>query len=242
MPRPSRLVVAALAAATTFALAIAPAAAHVTVNPPQATPGGFTKLTFRVPNERSDASTTSVAIQFPEDHPLAFVSVRPTAGWAYSVERAPLDTPIDMEGTQITEAVRTITWTGGPVGPGEFQEFDVSVGPLPEDVDQLVFPAVQTYSSGEVVRWVEEADPGQEEPEHPAPVLRLTVADGAAGDEAAGDEATTTSAVATATGEQAATSEGGDDGSSNTLAVVALVVGIVGILTGIGGIALATRR
>jgi hypothetical protein len=37
-----------------------------------------------------------------------------------------------------------------------------------------VFKAVQTYDSGEVVRWIEEAAEGAEEPEHPAPVLNLT--------------------------------------------------------------------
>ena len=52
--------------------------------------------------------------------------------------------------TKNGETVRTITWTAGPgvrIRPGEYQEFDVSAGPLPEDTDQLVLPAVQTYGT-----------------------------------------------------------------------------------------------
>ena len=46
------------------------------------------------------------------------------------------------------------------------QEFDVSAGPLPEDTDRLVLPAVQTSNSGEVV--ARGAPPAEgAEPEHP---------------------------------------------------------------------------
>ena len=74
------------------------------------------------------------------------------------------------------------------IKPGQFQEFDVSLGPLPE-VDQIVFKALQTYSDGEVVRWIEEPASGQE-PEYPAPVLKLTKAqdDGTAASPAADDD------------------------------------------------------
>ena len=55
---------------------------------------------------------------------------------------------------QVTEAVSTITWSGGELKPGEFTEFDISVGPLPDDADSLTFKALQTYSDGDVVRWI----------------------------------------------------------------------------------------
>lgn len=154
MRRFALLLVAALG------MAAAPAAAHVTVNPQEAAKGGFAKLAFRVPNEREAPATVQVEIVFPSDHPLRSVSVRPRPGWTYSVER---------EG----EAVARITWTGGVIRPGEFEEFEVSGGPLPTDADRLVFRALQTYDNGEVVRWIEEAVEGGPEPEHPAPVLSL---------------------------------------------------------------------
>ncbi len=74
--------------------------------------------------------------------------------------------------------VKRITWEGGPINPGEFAEFEVSAGRMPQDADQLVFKALQTYSSGEVVRWIEESPPGGERPEHPAPVLKLVEPEG----------------------------------------------------------------
>ena len=64
---------------------------------------------------------------------------------------------------------------------GQFQDFDLSLGQLPES-GKLVFNALQTYSSGEKVNWNEvSADPSVE-PEHPAPILTITPA---AADEAA---------------------------------------------------------
>ena len=83
-----------------------------------------------------------------------------------------LDEPVDAFGQEVTEVVDTVTWTGGEIGAGEFDTFSLSVGPLPEDVDELAFPAIQTYSSGEEVAWIEPTPEGGEEPERPAPVLR----------------------------------------------------------------------
>ena len=47
---------------------------------------------------------------------------------------------------------------------------------MPEGVDSLSFPADQTYSDGEVVKWAEVAKDGADEPEHPAPTLKLAAA------------------------------------------------------------------
>lgn len=173
MTHGARRTAAALIGGLLFVVAAGPAIAHVTVNPREAAKGGFAKLTFRVPNERDDAGTTKVEVAFPAEHPVENVSVKPQPGWAYSVERSPAG------------AVTKVTWTGGPIKPGEFDEFDLSMGPLPDDAEQLVFKALQTYESGEVVRWIEEQAAGAEEPEHPAPVLQLVAGDE---DEAAGEE------------------------------------------------------
>ena len=70
-------------------------------------------------------------------------------------------------------AVRGITWTGGTFGPNEFQQFVVRAT-LPKRGQRVTFKAVQTYSDGEVVRWIQETVKGAPEPEHPAPVVHLT--------------------------------------------------------------------
>jgi uncharacterized protein YcnI len=184
-------VVAGAVAALVLAIG-APASAHVTVSSANAAQGGYTKATFRVPNESDTASTTKLEVTLPiKDAPVASVSVKPVPGWTAVVTKGKLDKPLEAHGTQIKEAVEKITWTAsadGAVKPGQFQEFDVSLGPLPQ-VDQMVFKALQTYSDGTVVRWIDEpAAAGAEEPESPAPVLKLAkaTAEGAAPAAAAG--------------------------------------------------------
>ncbi|NUT45006.1 MAG: YcnI family protein, partial [Thermoactinospora sp.] len=164
-----------LAAATALTLGLAmPALAHVTIQPGTAPQGGFTKVAFRVPNERDDAGTVKLEVSFPTDHPLAFVSVKPLPGWKAEVVESKLPTPVKVEDGELEEAVTKVVWSGGKINPGEFQEFEVSMGRLPTGVDQLVFPATQTYSSGEVVKWADPPAAGGAEAEHPAPVLKLT--------------------------------------------------------------------
>ncbi|WP_448624044.1 YcnI family copper-binding membrane protein [Geodermatophilus sp. URMC 64] len=214
---------AALAAVVAvLALGVGVASAHVTVSSTDAAAGGFGELTFRVPTESDTASTTSLRVQLPTDTPLAFVSVKPVPGWTATVETTPLDPPVTVEGSEISEAVSQVTWTADPgagIQPGEYQSFSISAGPLP-DAESLVLPAIQGYDDGTEVAWVEPSVEGQAEPEHPAPTLSLT---------AAGDEAAPAATTPTA----------GTEDEGNGLAVTALVVGIVGLLAGIAGVALA---
>jgi uncharacterized protein YcnI len=228
-----------LAAGAALVLPATSALAHVTVNPREATGGSYAKLAFRVPNERDDAGTTKLEVNLPADHPFASVSVRPQAGWTYTVERTKLDPPIKSHDNEISEVVSKITWTGGTIKPGEFNEFEVSVGPLPSDADTITFKAIQTYSNGEIVRWIEEATPGGSEPERPAPVLKLTKA------AAAGSTATT---ATTAPGSEAQAGEvaesGGKNAASKSDVDSARTFGILGMVFGLLGFvsAMAARR
>jgi uncharacterized protein YcnI len=215
----------------------APAAAHVTVSPREATQGGYGRVAFRVPTESDTASTTKVEVNFPEDAAVASVSTMPVPGWTVQVERRTVDPPLEVHGSQVTEAVSKITWTAtgdAAIKPGEFQEFPVSMGPLPE-VDRMVFKTLQTYSDDNVVRWIEEPPVGGgEEPDSPAPVLTLTAAtDG---------ESPAASAPAT-TGPQADPVAADDDDGDPLLlglAVAGLVAGLAGLL--LGALALARTR
>jgi uncharacterized protein len=200
-----------------------PASAHVTVNPKEAPKGSFATLTFNVPNEKDDASTTKVEVNLPTDHPIASVSVEPVPGWQVAVQKSKLAQPLQSDDGEVTDAVSQITWSGGQITPGQFQRFVISVGPLPENTNSLVFKALQTYSDGDVVRWIETAAPGGEEPEHPAPTLQLTAA---TNDEQAAAPV--------------ATSDSGDD-DSNTLAIVGIVLGAVALLVGAGALVMGRR-
>jgi uncharacterized protein YcnI len=226
LPKNAALV-AATVAGLTLALA-APAAAHVTVNPSTATPGGFTKLGIRVPNESDSADTTKVEINLPADVPVASVSVKPVPGWTAVAVKSKLAKPLEAHGTQITEAVSKITWTaqaGAAVKPGQFQEFDVSLGPLPES-GQMVFKALQTYSDGTVVRWIDEPTTDGTEVEHPAPVLKLVAAPAAS--------ATAAPALAAAAAEE----KSGADG----LGIAGLLAGLVALLLSAAAFVRAGRR
>ena len=225
----------AVAAAAAAALALpAAASAHVTVNPNTATQGGYTKVTFRVPNERDDASTTKLEIALPTDKPIASVSLKPVQGWTAVAENGKLATPIKTDDGEITEAVVKITWTASPdaaIKPHQFQEFDVSLGPLPA-TDQIVFKALQTYSNGEVVRWIDEPAAGTEA-EHPAPVLKLAKkADASAPASAAAGPAAV------------ADGEGDDDGDGTAigLGVAGLVLGLAGLVVAVLAFRRATPR
>jgi uncharacterized protein YcnI len=211
-------------------LAVAgPAGAHVTIQPGEAAQGGFATEWFQVPNERDDAATVSVQVTFPEDTPIEHVSVEPVPGWQAQIERRSLDEPIGEGEDATTEVVSSITWSGGRIEPGQFQRFGVSMGPLPDDAESLEFGAVQTYSSGEVVRWIEPVPASGEEPEHPAPTLTLTAATGDEHGGGAADEAA--SGEAAASDDHLATSD--DVDSAKTIGIIGIVVGALGVILAI---------
>ncbi|MFJ5876392.1 YcnI family protein [Streptomyces sp. NPDC093088] len=223
--------------------------AHVSVQPQgEAAKGGYATVNIKVPNERDNASTVKLEVSFPLDHPLASVMPQPVPGWKAEVTKSKLDKPLELHGRKINEAVSKVTWTadGSKIGPGQFQQFPLSLGQLPEDVDQLVLKAVQTYDNKEVVRWIEEQKEGAEEPQNPAPVLKLS----AASDDHHGGGGAAPSATASAsasTGEK----DGHDDkagdheekaaaessASSSSSDTTARVLGVVGILIGVAGVA-----
>jgi uncharacterized protein YcnI len=228
-----------LAASTALTLGLAlPALAHVTINPGTAEQGGFSKVAFRVPNERDDAKTVKVEVSFPADHPLAFVSVKPVPGWDVKVTEGKLPKPVTTEYGELTEAVTKVVWSGGEIGKGQFQEFEVSMGKLPTGVDQLVFPTKQTYSGGEVVDWDDAPKADGTEAERPAPVLKLTPAAGEAAVTATTTATTAASAPAAAPSVAPAASTAASDGTARLLGGAGLAVGVIGIVVAV----LALRR
>ena len=205
-----------MSVAVAAAVLAAPAAAHahVTLQPSEAPAGGFTRLNVRVPNERDDASTTKVDVQFPGG--FEFVSYEPVPGWKAKLTRE-------------RKEVRRVTFTGtkdSAIRPGQFRDFGLSVGvPEGKPGDKLTFKALQTYSSGEIVRWI-----GPEDGETPAPTVELTAGEDA-GHAAAAAPAAATPAAATTD----------DGGGSDGLAIAALVVGALGLVAGVGALASARR-
>jgi uncharacterized protein YcnI len=219
-------VAAGLAGAAALVLLGASAAsAHVHVDGEDATRGGYGLLTFRVPTESATASTTAVTVTMPTRTPIASASVQPVPGWTATVTTTRLAKPITTDDGRVSTAVSRIEWkaaTGAGIAPGQFQQFAVSAGPLP-DVVELRFPTLQTYSDGTTVNWNQVAT-GSVEPEHPAPVLALAAAEGAAvpidrGSQAVLDPSALTTAVVVGI-------------VAVVLAAAALVVALIGLLRG----------
>ncbi|MEU4267782.1 YcnI family protein [Streptomyces sp. NPDC026092] len=228
--------------------------AHVGVQPQgEAAKGGYATVNVKVPNERDNASTVKVEVNFPANHPLASVMPQPVPGWKAEVTKSKLAKPLELHGKTINEAVTKVTWTaegGAKIGPGQFQQFPLSLGQLPENADQLVIKAIQTYDNNEVVRWIEEPKEGAAEPEHPAPVLKLS----AAKDDHHGGGATTDPKTDEKAGHDHKSDAKAEDGKGHTESAssasdssdtTARVLGVVGILIGVAGVAfglLAGRR
>jgi uncharacterized protein YcnI len=205
------------------------AMAHVTVKPGSVEGGGYSVVSFRVPNERDDASTTQLRVTLPTDQPMGSVQTTAVPGWKITTNTRQLDEPIEMHGEPLDTVVSEVTWTAtdGGIRPGQFQDFNVSLGQLPES-GEMVFNALQTYSSGENVNWNEvSADPAVE-PEHPAPVLTITPAAAEQGSGAA-DQGSQPGQE-----EQVGTAAESDNGSLVTLAIMfsgaALVLSLVAAL------------
>lgn len=184
------------------------ASAHVSVSSTDAKAGGFGKLVFRVPTESETASsTTKVTVELPAKTPFAFVSTQAKPGWTVKLEEKTLDKPIKVEGFTVSKAVTSVTWTatGDGVAPGQFDEFALSVGPIPK-VKSLGFAVRQGYSDKSTANW-DQIQSGKTEPEHPAPTLDLST--------------------------PAPKAENSSGGSNQVLGIIALALAAVGVALGL---------
>jgi uncharacterized protein YcnI len=202
------------------------AQAHVTVQPGSAEGGSFSVIAFRVPNEQDGARTTQLQVMLPDDQPIGSVQTTPIPGWKITTKTRHLDKPIEMFGEQLDTVVAQVSWTAtdGGIRPGQFQDFNLSLGQLPES-GELVFNAVQTYSNGDRVDWNQiSADPSVE-PEHPAPILTITPP--------AAKQDSTASGGQASDDEQVTATQGGNGSDTilpSVLSVVALLLSIVAVL------------
>lgn len=236
------------AALVAGALLVVPATAgaHVTVHPNEVPAGGFTVLNVNVPNETDDTAVTKVELQLPPG--FAFLSTAAIPGWTAKTTSSKLATPIKTDDGEISTQVDTVTWTadGKGIAPGTFGQFPISVR-IPDQAGKpLTFKALQTYSDGKVARWI--GAPGSDDP---APQVAVTeadeeVADYPAGAPGAGGSHSHAGAAAgtstTSDVADAADAEDHDGSDGDGLAIVAIIVGGLGLLAGVGAIVLTRRK
>lgn len=256
----------ALAAALLALLCLpATAAAHISVHPNTVPAGAYATLNVRVPGEEENAYAWKVVTQMPAGFIDADTENVP--GWSAETKTKKLAKPIQTDDGPIEEEVSEIVWTGnkkeGKLPNGTFAQFPISVA-IPESYEgkPLAFKTLEYYSNGKVIRWI-----GPSESENPAPTINITAKGGLIEEVAGGEAGPTASEVPGAesagaasesssssseaaqsggmqmqmAGEEAAPPSGSGGGSDNTLAIVALVVGALGLLVGGAGLAAARR-
>jgi uncharacterized protein YcnI len=204
----------AAAMSTGLLLAATPAWAHVRADADNPTPGAYSVVTFKVPNEsEKGALTTQLSVALPN---VASASTEAMPGWTARLDR-----------NAAAGTVSSVTWTAAPgtgIGADQFALFRISVK-LP-DTQTVSLPATQTYSDGTVVKWDQATPPGGAEPEHPAPELSLT-----------GAKASTSDGDPMLMAETAPTQAPTPDNTARWLAGSALAVAAVAVAT-----ALLVRR
>ena len=216
---------AALTTAAALGIVVATstaASAHVEVSasgPDQAGTGPVT-LVFSAESGSSSAGIVSIQTQLPvgiapEDVTLA----GGPAGWT------------------LTPTTDGFEVAGPDIGPGVDAEFSVTVARLPVDATQLVFPTLQRYADGREDAWIEPVTDALPDPDMPAPVLTVAPAPPgatAAPTTAAGEVPATAPDSASPSAQPESASPSTEESPTGT---VALVVGIVVVLTAIAGAA-----
>jgi uncharacterized protein YcnI len=156
--------------ASSLLLATASVHAHIVLEQKSATAGSYHKATFMVGHGCDGSPTIGIDIEMPE--PMAVVKPMPKTGWQLSTQTAQLATPMSLHGRPITETVNRVTWRGGPLPDGHYDEF-VLLLQLPKRSGPLYFKVAQLCEMGRS-DWVEVPVAGKSgRLKMPAPVLEL---------------------------------------------------------------------
>jgi periplasmic copper chaperone A len=151
-----------------------------------------------------------------------------------SVHSSTLPKPITTDDGTFTTTVSEIDWSGGSIPVGQFGEFNVLAQGLPTGTSLLVFKAVQLYSDGTTVNWIQVPTKAAPDPAHPAPSLVLTSP--GKGSPAAESASPTASPAAVTSGSQVVS------GADNGLAIAALILAGFAVLAAILAIWLGRPR
>jgi uncharacterized protein YcnI len=210
-----------------------PAAARVSIVPGAVKGGGTETFAVRLANERQDTSTNRLELAFPDDYPVSILAVTSVKGWTARVSTRRLR---EVEGQAVRTVATSIVWEGGRVGPGQFEQFLVTLGRLPRD-GRLALTATQTYTNGDTEQWPGPSASGRSDA---APAITI-----GAGTVTTPPATTSqpTAAVTAPDGRADATDQddstrrtsepGGQSGDDELTLVLALVVAFIGMLFGI---------
>ncbi len=154
----SSLLRAHLLVAAALLGACVPALAHVSLEQNTATAGKYHKLTFRVGHGCQGSATHTLTVAMPEG--MNVPKPMPKTGWSIVPASA---------------GAREVTWKGGPLPDGWFDEFSMMVK-LPDTPGRYYFKVAQLCENGRM-DWAEL--PGVTAVTMPAPFLDVQGAAGA---------------------------------------------------------------
>jgi hypothetical protein len=211
------MTVGAVAGVAVLGLA-APAFAHVEVSADKTQAGATdVTVTFNGEAENPKAGIMTERVVLPAGIAPADVSpAKLPPGWKYTA---------NSDG---------FTVGGKALKIGTDAVWSIKIVKLPADQTRLSFKTLETYGDGDIVRWIEIQEPGQDEPDNPAPLLVLKPAASTA---PATPSAEPSTAVAAPTTAQATTPVAKDSSSTWWIWVVVVVIVLVG-----GGLLLMRRR
>jgi uncharacterized protein YcnI len=134
-----------------------PALAHVEVSADKTQAGATdVTLTFSGEAENPKAGIKSERVVLPTGIAPADVTlVTAPAGWTFSV------------------AADGFTVGGKALKVGTDAVWKVKIAKLPDGQTRLSFKTLETYGNGDISRWIEIQQAGQDEPDNPAPLLTL---------------------------------------------------------------------
>jgi uncharacterized protein YcnI len=230
-----RILVAIAVVGVAVCTSAAPGWAHVTVDPSSAPKGSTGTLSFLAPNEDPPAKMTELQVAFPTppQTPIATVTVEAKPGWTVQVTTTKLATPIVTDDGTLTDIVSNVDWKAKTVADGiaaqQFGEFTIDADGLPKNENEVVFKAIQIYSDGKKVRWIDPVTANGPAAANPTPILQLTNPGGSS-------TPTTTAPVSNPTVAVVSTK----DNSARALAIIAVALGAVALVFATG--ALMRRR
>lgn len=227
-----RLAVASAGLGAAVVLVASPAWGHINPEPSSVVGGTQATVGFNVQHGCDGSATTKVEIQAPD-------GATDISG-------------VNGDGFTSSTAGRVVTFTGGPLDAETAKVFKIAFT-VPNTPGEVPVKIIQTCEEGSI-EWIQVAEAGGAEPEHPAPLLTITAGTTPTTTVQESPETTTTPDSATnVTPTTEAPSSSGreipddddefDDDDSDDSSVTPLVIGMAVAIAvaGVGGFALAKR-
>lgn len=164
-----------IATAVALAITAGQAMAHATLEQGSTPAGNSYKAVVRVPHGCAGAPTNVVRVRLPQGYYA--VKPMPKPGWTLEKVIGRYEKPYDNHGTDMTEGVTEVVWSGGELLDDEYDEFIMrgSIGPDVEVGSTLWFLVVQECPEGAAERWIEIPAEGQSAHDLARPALGLTI-------------------------------------------------------------------